>query len=145
MFLSGAIGLMIFLLYPVAPPRLLGQAALEAGLVAELPVDTVAEQSNAYRVLQPPSLVNKYAALPSFHVGWNLLVGLVLYQTARRPLIRLLSLAGPLLMALSVVLTANHYLLDVFAGSAIALVAWVVVHRMSQKSTRPRVSTDAAY
>lgn len=145
MFLSGAIGLVIFLLHPVAPPRLLGDAALHAGLLSEIPVDTVAEKSNAYRVLQPPSLVNKYAALPSFHVGWNLLVGLALYQTTRQPVVRLVALAGPPLMALSVVVTANHYLLDVVAGSAIAVVAWEVVRRATQKSTRPRAGALPAY
>ena len=39
--------------------------------------------SHSYRVLQPPGLVNKYAAMPSLHVGWNLLAGICL--VARRP------------------------------------------------------------
>ena len=60
MFISGAIGMVIFAIFPVAPPRLL----VDAGFV-----DTVTEQSTSYRVLQPPALVNKYAAVPSLHVG----------------------------------------------------------------------------
>ncbi len=112
MFISGAIGLVIFMSYPVAPPRL-----MPSGFV-----DTVTELSTSYRVLQPPALVNKFAAVPSLHVGWNLLVGIMLYRTLRHPLARTLALAGPLLMASAVVLTANHYVFDVLAGSTVALV-----------------------
>lgn len=111
MFISGAIGLVIFMSYPVAPPRL-----MPAGFV-----DTVTELSTSYRVLQPPALVNKFAAVPSLHVGWNLLVGIMLYRTLKHPVARIAALGGPLLMASAVVLTANHYVFDVLAGSTVAL------------------------
>ena len=55
--------------YPVAPPRL-----ADLGLV-----DTVTERSHAYRYLQPPAFVNQYAAMPSLHVGWDLLVGMAIF------------------------------------------------------------------
>ena len=111
MFISGAIGLVIFMTFPVAPPRL-----MPTGFV-----DTVTELSNSYRVLQPPSLVNKFAAVPSLHVGWNLLVGILIFRTARSRAARLFALAGPALMASAVVLTANHYIVDAIAGSVVAL------------------------
>ena len=111
MFISGAIGLVIFMSYPVAPPRL-----MPSGFV-----DTVTELSTSYRVLQPPALVNKFAAVPSLHVGWNLLVGIMLYRTLKHPVARIAALGGPLLMASAVVLTANHYVFDVLAGSTVAL------------------------
>ncbi len=65
LFISGGIGFLFFALVPVAPPRL-----LELGLV-----DTVSSQSDAYRALQPPGLTNQYAALPSLHIGWDLVGG----------------------------------------------------------------------
>ncbi len=111
MFVSGAIGLVIFATYAVAPPRL-----LDVGLA-----DTVTQHSNAYRILQPPSLVNKYAAIPSLHVGWNLLVGISLYRSAARPPLKVFAVVHPLLMAVAVVLTANHYVIDGFLGAALAL------------------------
>ncbi len=111
MFLSGAIGLVIFATYAVAPPRLLG-----VGLD-----DTVTEHSNAYRVLQPPSLVNKYAAIPSLHVGWNLLVGVTLYRASSRRLVRAFAIVSPMLMAVAVVVTANHYVIDGILGAGLAL------------------------
>jgi hypothetical protein len=121
MLLSGSVGLTIFLSLPVAPPRLAG-----IGLV-----DTVDEQSHAYRVLQPAAFTNQYAALPSLHVGWNLLMGLALWAAARRWWLKVLAVAGPLVMATAVVVTANHYLVDVLAGATIATAAWLVAGRLA--------------
>lgn len=110
---SGAIGLAVFAFYPVAPPRL-----IDTGLV-----DTVTLHSNAYRVLQPPALVNQYAAMPSLHFGWNLLVGLVIMREAANPLARGFGAVSPVLMFLAVILTGNHFILDTIVGGALALFA----------------------
>jgi hypothetical protein len=61
MAVSGAMGLCVYVTYPVAPPRLAGLGM----------TDTVTDQSYAYRVLQPPAFANQYAAMPSLHVGWT--------------------------------------------------------------------------
>lgn len=110
MFVSGAIGLVIFSVFPVAPPRLIGQGFL----------DTVTEFSLSYRLLQPPQLVNQYAAVPSLHVGWNLLVGIALFRAM--PSLRVLAYLAPIAMTVAVVLTGNHYIVDAVAGAALALV-----------------------
>ncbi len=124
MFISGGIGLVFFATYAVAPPRLLG-VGLE---------DTVTQHSDAYRVLQPPGLVNQYAAIPSLHVGWNLLVGIAVYRATRHRLLRLFAVVGPLLMAVGVVITGNHYVIDGILGAALALfglaVAGVITPRL---------------
>ena len=44
-------------------------------------VDTVTNESSSYRALQPPGLTNQYAAFPSLHFGWNVVVGIVLLLT----------------------------------------------------------------
>ncbi|MBK5307419.1 MAG: phosphatase PAP2 family protein [Frankiaceae bacterium] len=112
LFVSGAIGIVIFVLYPVAPPRLAG-----LGLV-----DTITSQSHAYRVLQPPAFVNQYAAIPSLHVGWDLLVGIFIFRYARRWVLRLLGALTPLAMTASVVLTANHFVIDAVLGALVAMI-----------------------
>lgn len=128
MFVSGAIGLVIFVAIPVAPPRLLGEGF----------IDTVTEHSTSYRVLQPPGLVNKYAAMPSLHVGWNVLVGYILFTTTRSRAIRAFAVVTPLLMAFAVVATANHYVVDGFVGTIVALIGlWV-----SSRVTMPLVELD---
>ena len=109
--ISGGIGLIVFATFPVAPPRM-----LDIGLI-----DTVTERSSAYRVLQPPAFVNQYAAMPSLHFGWDLLVGIALVRHARSPYVRSLGIVLPVAMAWAVVATANHFLLDSVAGAALAL------------------------
>lgn len=116
LFISGAIGIVVFILYPVAPPRLAG-----LGLV-----DTITEQSRAYRVLQPPAFVNQYAAMPSLHVGWDLLVGIFVFRYARRRLVRALGLLTPVAMTTSVILTANHFVVDAVLGALVALIGLAV-------------------
>jgi hypothetical protein len=116
MIISGAIGLVIFATFPVAPPRLWDPSY----------VDTVTIRSNSYRLLQPPALVNKYAAMPSLHFGWNLLVGLVWARHGRRPLTTLLAVLMSAAMAFAVVATANHWLLDAVVGGLVALGGLVI-------------------
>jgi PAP2 superfamily len=111
LLLSGLIGMAIVALHPVAPPRL-----MDLGFV-----DTVTTQTNAYRVLQPPAFTNPYAAMPSFHVGWDLLVGIALVRESSSRWARAAGRLIPVLMVISVVLTGNHYLLDAVAGDAIVL------------------------
>jgi hypothetical protein len=120
MFASGAIGLVIFAFYPVAPPRF--------GILDV--VDTVAERSSSYRTLQPPGVINKYAALPSLHFGWNLLLGIMLWNLTRNVAVRVFAVAMPALMAFAVVATANHYVVDVFAGGLVALAGLVIARAL---------------
>ena len=122
--MSGAIGIILLMLYPVAPPRLTDLTVL----------DTVTTYSNLYHVLQPAWLTNQFAAFPSLHFGCNLLIGIALVRETRHPAIRALGFTSPIIMLLAIVLTANHYFIDAVAGGAIALVGLAV----SSKITRNR-------
>jgi len=62
---------------------------------------------------------NAYAALPSLHVGHAILLTAAALRVARGPLLRAAWLAQPALMAVAVVATGNHYVLDVVAGAAL--------------------------
>ena len=99
MIISGLIGFVFFAVVPMAPPRF---------VLPEI-VDTVTESSSGYRALQPPALTNQYAALPSLHFGWNLLLGIVLFQATTRIPVRAFAVGMPVAMAFAVVATANHY------------------------------------
>jgi hypothetical protein len=114
MIVSGSIGMMIFAAFPVAPPRL-----ADLGLV-----DTVTVSSHAYRVLQPPMFTNQYAAVPSLHVGWDLLMGVAIAVAARRLWVRVLGMVMPVAMTIAVVLTANHYIVDAVAGAVLTTACW---------------------
>ena len=110
LFFSGGIGLIIFATWAVMPPRLFS---------AEF-VDTVTMRSNAYRVLQPPALINKYAAVPSLHFGWNLLVGIAWARATTNRAVRVAAVVMPMAMAFAVVATANHWITDVAVGGLVA-------------------------
>jgi membrane-associated phospholipid phosphatase len=96
----------------------------------------VTEQSYAYRVFQPPGFTNQYAALPSLHFGWDLLVGLAIAAAATHWWLRLIGYVLPALMAVAVVTTANHFVVDVVAGGALALVG-LAAARWREARRRP--------
>jgi hypothetical protein len=112
LLLSGAIGLAFFVLFPTAPPRLVPDSGF---------VDTVTLHSHAYRVLQPPSFTNPYAAMPSLHVGWNLLMGIAIVRHASTRWAKGFGYLMPVAMWIATILTANHYIVDGFVGAAVAL------------------------
>ena len=136
MLVSGAVGVVVFVGFPVAPPRLMPDLGI---------ADTVTQHSSAYRVLQPPSFVNQYAALPSLHVGWDLLVGLALFRATTSRVVRTLAVAAPVAMTLAVVVTGNHYVVDVLAGIAVAAFGALVATRwQSHRGRATAVPEDGA-
>ena len=110
--ISGALALLIFAFFPVAPPRFMPEFGF---------IDTIEQRSYSQHVLLPSGLANKYAAMPSLHAGWNLLMGLALVRNARHPAIRSAGVLIPILMTLSIVLTGNHYILDFVVGDMLAV------------------------
>jgi membrane-associated phospholipid phosphatase len=125
LLISGAIGLVFFVLLPTAPPRLLTDQGF---------VDTVTQHSHAYRVLQPPAFTNQYAAMPSLHVGWNLLMGIAIVRHAGSRWAKIFGVVMPLVMFLATVMTANHYLLDGIVGSMVALAGLAIALMISRPS-----------
>lgn len=107
-----------FVLYPTAPPRLVHGLGI---------ADTV----GLARSHDTSSFVgvhfNPYAAMPSIHIGWSLLLAVVGIRAFRNPLVRLLLVLHPLLMTIAVTTTGNHYLVDALAGAAVALVGYAIV------------------
>lgn len=110
-----------YALYPLAPPRFMGPYGYPF-------VDTL----HATVAVSPPvGGANPYAAMPSMHIGWTSLAAL--WLAAALPWWRIGTLLGALhltLMSLAVVLTGNHFILDiagglVVAGVALLLARWV--------------------
>jgi PAP2 superfamily protein len=126
LLISGAIGLVCFAVFPLAPPRFLSAWGF---------VDTVATGSDAYAALYPASVANWYAAMPSLHVGWTLLMGIALATRSTNRLVRAVGIVLPPAMYAATVMTANHYLADGLVGAAVALVglgcAWMLRCRPS--------------
>ena len=130
--ISGAVGLIIFALFPVAPPRLAGGGV----------VDTITHYAGGYRTVLPSSLVNEYAAMPSFHAGWSVLLGIVVFRTSRRWPLRALAMIIPASMVVAVVVTANHFVLDVIVGTAIVLATLLLVDHRNRARSAPTLAGD---
>jgi hypothetical protein len=130
--ISGAIGLVIFALFPVAPPRLAGGGV----------VDTITHYASGYRTVLPASLVNEYAAMPSFHAGWSVLLGIVIFRASARWPLRAFAIIMPAAMVVSVVVTANHFVLDVFAGTAIVLAILLILEHHNRELETPTLRAN---
>jgi hypothetical protein len=122
MFVSGGIGLVVFAIFPVAPPRFLDGFT-----------DTVALVSGQDHLAHPSAFSNEYAAVPSFHVGWTVLAALALLPVLRHPVLRVLALGQGALMAVTVVVTANHYVVDGVIGVTISVGALLVARRWHER------------
>ena len=143
---SGAMALLVYWLYPVAPPRELPELASQfdpnAPSYVRGFIDTLEVHLHyAYDTQSTRAFVNPYAAMPSLHFGWDLLLGLGIiwaFRPSRRSAsaeTRLrgvstrgwiwvavpLGVALPVLQVFSITLTANHFLLDAVAGGIVAL------------------------
>lgn len=105
--ISGAIGLIVYVSFPVAPPRFLPEWGF---------VDTVLNQYDTGRPLTPTFFVNEYAAMPSLHFGWNVLAGAAVWLASRHIALRTFAVVMPILMLAVIVLTANHFFVDAAAG-----------------------------
>lgn len=115
---SAAGGLAVYVLFPVAPPRFM------PGFV-----DTMALYGWNVDGSAAGPLYNPYAAMPSLHVGWSLLAGIAIIAATRWWWLKLLGALLPIGMTFAVIITGNHYLLDVIAGAAVVLAALAVVRR----------------
>jgi len=114
------------MLFPVAPPRF-----------TDIPImDTVTLFSTPHQVLQPHGFVNQYAAVPSLHLGWNLLMGVALARHAPYRALRVAGAVMPARMWVAIVLTGNHFIVDGVGGVAVALVGLRIATRWQQRATR---------
>lgn len=112
---SAVMGLVIYWLYPVAPPRLLAGFGF---------VDTMQRYSSlSYQAQSLKPFVNPYAAVPSLHFGWSMLIGVGLILALRRPLGWALGILLPVLMFFAIFATANHFMFDALAGFGVCLVS----------------------
>jgi hypothetical protein len=110
-----AIGLVVFWLYPVAPPRMLpGHHDVTA---AAAPLFSSVVESRA---------ADQFASLPSLHVTWALWVAVAVAALVRHPAPRAVAWVYPALTALDVLATANHYWLDVITAVGVLALGYAI-------------------
>ena len=120
--------LVLHLVFPLAPPRMLAAAGL---------VDTAKVYGpSVYGPPQTDTLSNQFAAMPSLHFGWALMVAIGLV-VATRSRWRWLWLLHPLVTLVVIVGTANHYWMDAIAAAALLGIALAVIRPQTSSGGSP--------
>jgi membrane-associated phospholipid phosphatase len=109
------IALVGYSVFPTAPPRLMPEWGFTDAI----------QQATGMTIEHGVSgaLLNAYAAVPSMHVCFALMIGLPMSRLVRLRAFQVLWRAYPLFIAFVVVVTGNHYFTDVFLGALTAGVA----------------------
>jgi membrane-associated phospholipid phosphatase len=115
---------------PTAPPRFLPELGFSDSVAAFTGVQADSGSADV--------LFNPYAAIPSMHVAFALMLGLTMARMARRRWAQALWWAYAPVVSFVVVVTANHWWLDGFLGALVAAVSAVCAHGVFARA-RPEV------
>ncbi|MEW1638327.1 phosphatase PAP2 family protein [Streptomyces sp. NPDC093801] len=131
--LTGA-ALALHLAFPLAPPRMLEAAHLvDTGQVYGPTVYRAAPAAD--------TMANQFAAMPSLHFGWALMLALGMIA-ATRSRWRVLWLLHPLATLLVVVGTANHYWADALVATLLLGASLLLVPRPPATTPAPAAVPD---
>jgi PAP2 superfamily len=122
-----ALALVGYIVFPAAPPRL-------SALGFSDTVSTGAHVNLSSNLLG--SLYNPFAAVPSLHFGYALIVGIGVATLARRRLVRVAGAVYPLVMLFVIVATGNHFFFDAAAGAVVVSIAALVARMLSLRADR---------
>ncbi|MEW2518369.1 phosphatase PAP2 family protein [Actinacidiphila alni] len=121
LFVTTAIALVGFYLYPLAPPRLMTGGDF---------IDTV-QVHHTWGSMASGNLAhvsNQYAAMPSMHIGWSLWCGITIATLATPLWAKILGGLYPLFTLSVIISTGNHFWLDAFGGIACLAVGYGVAY-----------------
>ncbi len=130
--ISCVVGLLVYNFYPLTPPRLLPELGYVDTMRLYSPVAYQAESTKAF--------TNPYAAMPSLHYGWSFLIAVGIAWTWPRWWAHAFAAVETFGMVGAVVITANHWLLDVAAGGALCLLALALAWWLHQGRAPRRVA-----
>src|SRR5258708_2088103 len=115
---SMGIALIGYTLYPTAPPRMFPDHGF---------VDTITDFSNVnHDSTLAKIFINPYAAVPSMHCAFALMIGSTGVMVCRNGIAKAFWGAWPLLIAWVVIVTGNHYWLDIGLGWMVAVTSALV-------------------
>jgi hypothetical protein len=120
------IALVGYAVFPTAPPRFLPEWGF---------IDSVSDLTGmhvSHDSASMTALFNPYAAVPSMHVAFALMIGWPLASLSRTSVAGILWRLYPLLIAFVIVATANHFILDALLGALTAGVSAVGARRLAR-------------
>ncbi len=119
---------------PVAPPRLIGGTGL---------VDTAMAYGQSVYAFVGSNLADQYAAMPSIHVGWALLIAAACWSCSTGWW-RWVGAGHGVLTVFVVVATANHYWFDGLAAAVLLVLAWLAQRGAARAFARVRAPEPVA-
>jgi hypothetical protein len=108
------IALVGYVAYPTAPPRYMPEWGF-TDTVATFVGDAAEQSANV--------LYNPFAAVPSMHVAFALMIGIPAIKLVKSPVLKLAWALYPVLVTFVVVVTANHFWLDAALGALVAAIS----------------------
>src|SRR5215210_2199957 len=106
------IALIGYTVFPTAPPRFLPEWGF---------IDTVAQFTGVSQdSVTVDALFNPYAAVPSMHAGFAIMIGWPLARLVKPRVLKVFWASYPLIVTFVIVATANHFLADAFLGACTA-------------------------
>ncbi|MGV9772025.1 phosphatase PAP2 family protein [Streptosporangium sp. NPDC003464] len=125
----------VFWALPMSPPRFALPGI--ADIIAEYDI-----LGSGHATRDVNSGRNLFSAMPSMHVGWSLWCGYAGWSALRGSRLRsaLLPWAFPLGMAVVVLVTGNHYVLDIAGSVALLVVSIAVVSALGHLAKRRRTA-----
>ena len=113
-----------YILYPTAPPRFFP----EWGFFDSVS-DFAGVQSDS---TVADALFNPYAAVPSMHVAFSLMIGWSLARLVRNRYGRAFGRVYPLLITFVIVATANHFIIDAVLGATVAAISALAARELGR-------------
>ncbi len=129
MIVAMGIALVGYIVFPTAPPRFMPEWGFRDAVsdFTGVPSDSVTVNA----------LFNPYAAVPSMHVAFALMIGWPLAKLVNWRALKVFWTLYPLLVTWVIVVTGNHFLADAFLGASAAGVAAVAARWLAR--ARPHV------
>jgi hypothetical protein len=122
--LSTLLALVGYEIFPLAPPR------LTTGLIYRHHAfqfqDSMQHVIGDGKLNSIPIGYNAYSAMPSLHIAWALIVAISVIVLTHTLLVRMLAGIYPLVMLFTVVVSANHYLLDAVGSVVVVALAALI-------------------
>ena len=141
-FAANILALIGYISYPAAPPRML----TDLGFTDTL--ERFATLNHDSGVIA--QLANPFAAVPSLHTCYALIIGITCFYLLPWRWFRILALFYPVLIVFSIVATGNHFWTDAVLGAVVASIAlgaaWLIERRWPSlpESARKRLHVESA-
>lgn len=133
--LVNLLAFVVFWRFPVAPPRMLD---------GFIDIVSSTDAIGSWHSGALASHADELAAMPSLHIAWAVWCSVVLWRLSPRRWVRALAVLYPLMTAMAVLATGNHFVLDIVGGLVVIAMALSIVRVLERVTWPARLSRGKA-